>query len=231
MLFKNGVEESGYVAKMKGYLKAAIFAHNNRSKLSKKHTEINFIEFVRYLSRSAIIGGAGLGFNVREFSGSLVVFAHSVVGACLLFAKSIDFLQRDCEGVTLRRLSAGLVKNRKRRSSCASATNRKSSRRSSLVSASPMVGDVTMTDLEALCEELSKPKPSPLKRTGSPETLVKAKRPRSGSSVSEEPELPEFEAEENLLEVAVVLSPQPEVEIVTPDPSAGPKKLQVKGLD
>ena len=251
----SGVNDAGTIMRneglrMQGYMKTALFAKSNRSRLTKKQTELNLVEFCRYLADSGGIYKPSIYFNVSAFSGSLVVFASAILGACYIFAKSVEILLRDCESVASRKSSSPtglvLVHNRKRRSSVPGtsvglmSSRRRSSPATSIIS--PIIGDVpSMMDLDALCEELSsRVSPPPmlsLKRaSSSPQILLKAKRSRSGSSVTEDQlvEAPEFEAEEFLPEILAIsspVSPAMEVEVVTPDPVVGPKKQFLRGLD
>lgn len=226
-------------------MKGALFAERNRSRLSKKHVEINIVELCKYCESAIGLNSPRISLNTTDFRGSLIDFACAVVGSCLIYAKSIEILQRDCEAVARRKshvASGGglvLVVNdpKRRRTSTSSSRNgnARSSRRSSAVSVSPIVGD-GLIDLDALCDELSRASPValPLKvATGSPQSFAKGKRPRSGSSVSEEDfEVPAFDAEEPLVPVHHASETEilTVVEVVTPDPVAGPKK-KLKGFD
>ena len=176
-------------------------AGTQSTKLSKRQIDVNVAEQVALLVNFGQLAIGGSHNQLDSISGSITVYATVVRGVCIIYAKQVDILLRDCESALVRKPVASIptasrasLSSTKRRLSCSSEGGNSAlrSRRSSMVTMPPIdsaeIEDFdAIMDLDALCAELTRR--NVITETVVPVTQIPTlagKRSRSGSSVSED---------------------------------------------
>lgn len=170
-----------------------LLAHQT-ARLTKKQVDVNIAERLALLIN---MGSRGRSVHMDFVFGSFAMYSTVLKGVCVIYARQMDSLIRDCEMLLFRKFVSKLATGSDAdmvvahiptasRSILSSSRRRKrsmdpaSSRRSSLLSIPPL-------DLDGICEELGRDIGLDILPRASPTGLrFLNKRSRSGSSVSME---------------------------------------------
>jgi hypothetical protein len=157
---------------------------NQSAKLTKKQLDINIAERIALLIS---MGSDSSSVHLDFVFGTFAACSTVLKGVCVIYARQMDTLVRDCEFLLFRKFVSAIrtdMSSTLQGVPTASRASIRSSRRSSLVSSrrSSLVSlaPCDPLDLMSICDELSR-EMAPLPRAS---PIVPGKRSRSGSSVS-----------------------------------------------
>lgn len=157
---------------------------NQSAKLTKKQLDINIAERIALLIS---MGSDSSSVHLDFVFGTFAACSTVLKGVCVIYARQMDTLVRDCEFLLFRKFVSAIrtdMSSTLQGVPTASRASIRSSRRSSLVSSrrSSLVSlaPCDPLDLMSICDELSR-EMAPLPRAS---PIVPGKRSRSASSVS-----------------------------------------------